>query len=191
MSKKIFNVSLKPVEVKDADQDQKPLLEKAQKENGMIPNMYKNMVNLPGLQETYDTGYDHFRKNSGFNSVEQEVILVTISIENSCGYCAAAHSYLADNVSGVPKEVTNAIREGKEIPDKKLKALSEFCQIMFQSRGNPSPEAAENFLNSGYTEKHILGIILALAVKTISNYSNHIFDTEIDQAFSSRKLETI
>lgn len=51
MSKKIFNVSLRPVEVKDADQDQKPLLEKAQKENGMIPNMYKNMVNLPGLQE--------------------------------------------------------------------------------------------------------------------------------------------
>lgn len=163
-------------------------MEKAQKENGMIPNMYKNMVNLPGLQDTYDTGYAHFRKNSSFSPVEQEVILVTISMENNCGYCAAAHGYLADNVSGVPKEVTNAIREGKEIPDKKLKALSEFCKIMSKSRGNPTPEEAAVFLDAGYTKKHILGIILALSVKTISNYSNHIFDTEIDQVFSSRKL---
>jgi uncharacterized peroxidase-related enzyme len=155
----------------------------------MIPNMYKNMVNSPGLMDTYATGYNHIRNNSNLTPVEQEVVFVTISMENSCGYCAAAHSFIADNMSKVPVEVTNAIREGKEIPDAKLKALSEFTKVMFESRGNPSASQVEDFKSAGYSEKHILDIILALAVKTLSNYSNHVFHTEIDEAFSGRKLE--
>lgn len=49
--------------------------------------------------ETYAIGYDHFRKNSGFSPVQQEVIFVTISVANGCEYCAAAHSFIADNMS--------------------------------------------------------------------------------------------
>ena len=92
-------------------------------------------------------------------------------------------------MSKTPEEVTNAIRDGKEIPDAKMKALSEFTEIMNESRGNPTPEQAEKFLDAGYEESHILGIILAQSVKTISNYSNHIFHTEIDEALAGRKLE--
>lgn len=190
MSNETYKIGLEPVEPENANEEQKEILDRAKKANGMIPNMYKNMVNLPGLQDTYDTGYNHFRKDSGFTPPEQEVVLLTISVDNSCGYCAAAHSYLADNVSKTPVEVTNAIREGKEIPDEKMRALSNFTKIMDESRGNPTPEQARAFLDAGYSEKHILGIILAQAVKTISNYSNHIFHTEIDEAFSGRKLET-
>lgn len=190
MSNETYKIGLEPLELQNANEEQKKILERAKKANGMIPNMYKNMVNLPGLQDTYDTGYKHFRKGSGFTSPEQEVVFLTLSVNNSCGYCTAAHSYLADNVSKTPVEVTNAIRDGKEIPDEKLGALSKFTKIMNESRGNPTPEQARAFLNAGYSEKHILGIVLAQAVKTISNYSNHIFHTEIDEAFSGRKLET-
>lgn len=191
MSKNTFHIGLKPVILENADEHQKPILEKAKKANGMIPNMYKNMVNVPGLQDTYDTGYAHFRKTGGFTPAEQEVVFLTSSIENSCKYCTAAHSYLADKVSKTPVEVTNAIREGKEIPDTKLRALSEFTKVMHETRGNPTPEQAQAFLEAGYTEKNILAIILAMAVKTISNYSNHIFHTEIDEAFSGRELESV
>ncbi len=38
------------------------------------------MVNLLGLQKTYDTGYHQFRKDSGFTPTEQEVVLLTIRI---------------------------------------------------------------------------------------------------------------
>lgn len=191
MSNKTYRIGLKSVEMDNADPKQQEILKRAKKANGMIPNMYKNMVNLPGLQDTYDTGYQHFRKDSGFTPAEQEVVFLTLSVDNSCGYCAAAHSYLADNVSNTPVEATDAIRDGKEIPDEKLKALSVFTKIMNESRGNPTPEQAKAFLAAGYSEKQILSIILAQAVKTISNYSNHIFHTEVDEAFSGRKLETV
>lgn len=189
MSNQTYKIGLKPVELENADEQQKEILENAKKANGMIPNMYKNMVNLPALQNTYDTGYNQFRKDSGFTSSEQEIVFLTISMENSCGYCTAAHSYLAENVSKTPKDVMEAIRAGKEIEDDKLKALHEFTRVMNESRGNPTPEQAKKFLDAGYSEKQILAIILAQAVKTISNYSNHIFHTEVDEAFAGSKLE--
>lgn len=189
MSNKTYKIGLKPVELENANKDQKEILEKAKKANGMIPNMYKNMVNLPALQNTYDTGYHQFREDSGFTPAEQEVVLLTISMANSCGYCTAAHSFLAENKSGTPKDVVEAIRKGKEVPNEKLNALHEFTQVMNESRGNPTPEEAKKFLNAGYSEKHILAIILAQAVKTISNYSNHIFHTEVDEAFAGHKLK--
>jgi len=60
---------------------------------------------------------------------------------------------------------------------------------MNETRRNPSPDEAKKFLHAGYSEKNILVIILAFTVKTISNYSNHIFHTEIDEAFAGYKLQ--
>jgi uncharacterized peroxidase-related enzyme len=182
-----FRTSLESVSLEKANEAQKPLLEKPLKEMGMIPNMYTNMVNSPGLMETYAVGYDRFRKNSGFSPVEQEVVFLTISTLNGCEYCTAAHSFIADNMSKVPTEVTEAIRNGEKIPDAKLQALSDFTKVMFEKRGYPAKEDAQAFLNEGFQEKQILEITLALAVKTLSNYANHIFQTPVDDTFSSRK----
>jgi len=181
-----FKISLSPVTLETANEQQKPLLEKSLKESGMIPNMYANMVNSPGVMDTYATGYARFRKESGFSPAEQEVVFVTLSVANGCEYCAAAHSYLADKVSNVPLEITNAIRDGREVPDAKLRALSEFTMAMFDTRGNPSVNDVQEFTAAGYSERQILDIILAMAVKTLSNYSNHIFQTPVDEVFSAR-----
>jgi uncharacterized peroxidase-related enzyme len=188
MSKHTYRLDTKPVELETANEEQKGILQNAKKANGMIPNMYKNMVNLPALQNTYDFGYNQFRKESGFSPAEQEVVLLTISIDNSCGYCTAAHSYIAENVSKTPQDVIKAIRNGTRIEDERLKALHEFTKVMNETRGNPSPDQAQKFLDAGYSEKQILAIILAQAVKTISNYSNHVFHTEVDKAFADHKL---
>jgi alkylhydroperoxidase family enzyme len=57
---------------------------------------------------------------------------------------------------------------------------------MLITRGRPSAHDLEQFLTAGYTELFVLEIILAIAVKTISNYSNHLFDTPLDEVFSHR-----
>lgn len=182
-----FKFSLTPVTLETAKGQQKPLLEQSLQDSGMIPNMYANMVNSPGLMDTYAIGYTHFRKESGFSPAEQEVVFVTLSVANGCEYCVAAHSFLADKVSKVPEEVTNAIRDGREIPDAKLKVLSEFTRVIFDTHGNPSVDDVQKFTAAGYPEKQILEIILATAVKTLSNYSNHIFQTPVDEVFSGRE----
>ncbi|WP_375058198.1 carboxymuconolactone decarboxylase family protein [Zobellella sp. DQSA1] len=93
------------------------------------------MVNSPALLETCLHGYNLFRTQSTLSPVEQEVVFLTIGRENGCHYCLAAHSTLAGKASGVPAEVTDAIRAGTALPDARLDALSEFTRIMLDSRG--------------------------------------------------------
>lgn len=182
-----YKISLKAISIDNAGDRAKALLEAAKRQAGMIPNMYKNMANLPALLETYGTGYNLFRKEGGFTPAEQEVIFLTISKENGCEYCMAAHSVVADMMSKVSVAVTDAIRNDEEIPDARLRVLSKFTSVMVLKRGRPSDEDVREFLMAEYSEEHILAIILAIAVKTISNYSNHIFHTEIDTVFKARE----
>jgi len=88
--------------------------------------------------------------------------------------------------SGLAADVTNAIRDGNPIADAKLAALAEFTRTLFHTRGLPTKAAVEAFLGAGYSERQILEIVLALAVKTLSNYANHLFHTPLDEMFSGR-----
>ena len=184
-----YKLSLATKTLENVDPKAKPVLENVKASMGMIPNMYADMANSPAMLQTYAQGYALFREGSGFSPAEQEVVFLIISRENECHYCMAAHSFVADNVSKVPPEVTNAIRDDQPITDIKLAALSVFSRTMFVTRGHPSKTDVASFLQVGYSEAHILSIILALAVKTISNYSNHVFDTSVDSAFAGRTWE--
>lgn len=161
-------------------------MEEALNKLGFIPNMYAVMANSPGLLDTYIHGYNLFRESSGFTPAEQEVVLLAISRENGCTYCVAAHSFLADQMSGVPAAVTDAIRAGTSIPDVKLAALHDFTRTLVRSRGLPSNADVQAFLAAGFSERHILEIVLAIAVKTLSNYANHLFHTPLDGLFAGR-----
>ena len=160
-------------------------LKEAQERLGFLPNMYANMANSPGVLETYLGGYDRFRSESGFSPSEQEVVFLTISRFNGCTYCMAAHSMIAEKMSKVPGDVLKALRAGTTLPDPHLQALAEFTHVMLASWGKPTPRDLQQFLSAGFSERAVLEIILAIAVKTLSNYSNHVFHTQTDPAFAS------
>lgn len=180
-------ITLAPQTLENASAGAKPILEKALAQVGFIPNMYARMVNSPGLLDTYLHGYAVFRNQSGFSSQEQEVVFLSISRENGCEYCVSAHSFLADMKSGVPAEVTNAIRNDVPIPDTKLQALASFTRTLVAARGLPTKADVAPFLAAGYEERHILEIVLAISVKTLSNYANHLFHTPLDPMFEGRR----
>lgn len=144
------------------------------------------MANSPGLLDTYVHGYERFRALSGFTPAEQEVVLLAVSRENGCTYCVAAHSFIADRMSGVPAAVTDAIRDGRPIPDARLAALHDFTRTMVAKRGLPDKADVSAFLAAGYSERQILEVVLAIAVKTLSNYANHLFHTPVDGMFAGR-----
>lgn len=168
-----------------AEGNGRKLLEQAKAQSGFVPNMYAGIVNSPGLLETYLLGYERFRKESGFTPVEQEVVLLTISRFHGCTYCMAAHSMIAAKMSKVPQDVLEALRSGGSLPDEKLEALSRFTAVMLEQRGRPGTGDVEAFERAGYTARQVLEIILAIGVKTISNYSNHVLHTEVDAPFQS------
>ncbi len=177
---------LEPRTIENAAPIAAETLKKTKKAMGVVPNMYAGMAINPSLLDSYAYTYNSFRTLAGFSPVEQEVILLSIAVENECDYCVAAHSFVGDKMSGVPTEITDAIRDKKPVPDKKLAALSTFAKIMTSTRGKASQEEIDEFLDAGYAPEQILGVITGIGVKTFSNYFNHINHTEVDDMFASR-----
>lgn len=182
-----YQMTLPLVSLDNASPQARPVLERAQRAIGFIPNMYAGMAHSPGLLETYLDGYERFRKDSGFTAAEQEVVFLAISVGNGCEYCVAAHSMLAEQVSKVPPAVLEALRSGTAVPDAKLGALARFTETLRSTRGLPSQADVASFLAAGYQERHVLEIVLALAVKTLSNYANHLFHTPLDAPFAKHE----
>lgn len=181
-----YKLKLTALDGSEADSLAAGHLRDAQARLGFVPNMYGVMANSPGLFDTYVHGYERFRALSGFTPAEQEVVLLAVSRENGCTYCVAAHSFIADRMSGVPEAVTDAIRDGQPIPDARLAALHDFTCAMVAKRGLPDKADVDAFLAAGYCERQILEIVLAIAVKTLSNYANHLFHTPVDAVFACR-----
>jgi uncharacterized peroxidase-related enzyme len=169
----------------DAPEGSRAILESTKAQLGMLPNLYAEMAHSPGLLNIYRAGYDAFRNGSGFDKTEQEVVLLAISRFHKCAYCVAVHSVVADR-NKVPTEITDAIRMGQAIPDAKLQALNSFTTAMLSTRGRPLAQDLQQFITAGYSEGQVLEIILAIAVKTISNYTNHVFNTPLDAGFLRR-----
>lgn len=181
--------SLKPVDPAHAEGAQKQILDKAKAQVGFIPNMYANMANAPAVLDTYLHGYGLFRSESGFTPPEQEVVFLAASAANGCNYCTAAHSMIADKVSKVPPDTLEAIRAGQPIPDARLAALHRLATEMVRTHGRPSAQTVQDFLAAGFDERKLLYVVLALAVKTLSNFSNHAFATEVDERFAAYRVQ--
>ena len=136
------------LETANAPVASREILEATKAKMGMVLNMYAVMANVPGALATYTFGYGEFRRDSGFDAAEQEVVLLTISRFNDCAYCVAAHSVVADS-NKVDPAVADAVRDGKPVPDAKLQTLGEFTPSLLTTRGRP---ATEDLLAAGYTE---------------------------------------
>lgn len=155
---------------------------------GFVPNMYAAMANLPAVLENYIASYAAFRETAGFTPAEQETVFLSISKANGCHYCIAAHAMLADTMSDVPKDALDALRKGDTPADIRLGALSEFTRRMTLLRGAVEKDDVDRFLASGFTNQHVFGVILAIACKTFSNYTNHLVGTEVDPAMAGYAL---
>ncbi|KIC47620.1 hypothetical protein RA28_05590 [Ruegeria sp. ANG-S4] len=164
------------------------ILAGARDQLGFVPNMYAAMANLPAVLKQYSASYAAFRETAGFTPAEQETVFLTISQANDCHYCTAAHSMLADVMSGVPKDALEALRKGDTPADDRLGALSEFTRRMTLLRGSVGKGDVDRFLAAGFTNQHVFGVILAIACKTFSNYTNHLVGTEVDAAMSAYAL---
>ncbi|MBK7595285.1 MAG: carboxymuconolactone decarboxylase family protein [Gemmatimonadetes bacterium] len=163
----------------------KEVLAAAQKARGFVPNLYAVMADAPALLKAYLRVGELFDETS-FSPTERQIVLLTVSYENSCEYCMAAHSAIA-GMQKVPGDVVQAIREGTPITDPKLQALHSFTRSVVASPGRPTDAQAASFLRAGYSRSQILEVVLGVAMKTLSNYTNHLADTPLDDAFAKQR----
>ena len=159
------------------------ILEGVKKKYGFIPNLMKAFSASPAVLEAYLTISTLVSKTS-FSEQEQHAAALIISAELNCNYCLAAHGTIGQSV-GLDKDVIVALQTGAEINDSRLEALRTLLLSVVETRGYPEAEAIETFKAAGYNDTHLAEAVLLVTWKTLSNYTNHLYDTPIDDAFAA------
>jgi uncharacterized peroxidase-related enzyme len=173
-----------PVGVDTAPEKSRPLLEKIQESFKFIPNLYGVFANSPVMLEGYLGLEGAFEKGS-LSAVERSIVLLAVSVENSCKYCTAAHSTVLKAFLHVPAEIVSAVRSNLPLPDPKLNSLVVLTREIVSKRGHLEAQTIEDFLASGYRKDQIQEVLIGVALKTMSNYLDHISPTELDEAFQA------
>lgn len=159
----------------------KPFIDQAQKQFGMVPNLIGLLAESPVAIETYLTLSELFTKSS-FSPTERNLVWLTINYENDCHYCMAAHTAIA-NSEKVDQGIIDAIRSGAAIDDPRLQALRLFTSRVVANRGWIDTEEVDEFLAAGYTKENVFEVLVGIAHKVLSNYSNHLAETPVDAPF--------
>lgn len=165
-----------------APEASKAMLAQSKKANGMIPGLHGVMAEAPSLLEAYRTLGDLFVKSS-FNKDELTVIWQAVNVEHNCTYCVPAHSAIAKSM-GVDDAITTALRDQSPLPNARLEALRDFTLSVVRERGQVNEQVIQAFLDAGFTQQQVLEAVLGVAMKVMSNYTNHLVQTPVDAAFS-------
>ena len=168
-----------------APEEAKVYLQNTRQSFGMIPNLERTMAGLPELLSIYSAAWDAFPKTP-LNAVEQQVVYQVINYENECNYCVPWHTLLSKQ-AGMPDDISQALRDGAKLEDEKLQALATFTRNMLYSRGHISQSQLDEFFAAGYQEPHALAVVLGIAIKTMSNFTNSIAQTPLDKEVSNYK----
>jgi alkylhydroperoxidase family enzyme len=82
--------------------------------------------------------------------------------------------------------VLAALRDQRPLSDKKLDALRTLVLSVLRHRGWVPEGELEQAAEAGYTQRHVLDVLTIVALKTLSNYVNHIAHTPLDPQFASQ-----
>lgn len=158
--------------------DAGPVLEQVGKDLGYVPALLAQMAESPPVLEAYRTLSGIFRK-SGLSPLEQQIVLLTVSAENISHYCTPAHALRARDAS-LDEASIEAIRNGNPLADTRREALRTLTVQMVRKHGRVTDSDLEAFVTAGFSRANILEIILAVGLKTLSNYVAFVAQTPLD-----------
>ena len=164
-----------------APEASKELMDKANKAYGLIPSMHRVMAESPQILEAYINLYNLFSQCS-LSKEQRHVVWLTVSVYHDCHYCVPAHCQIA-LMDGIDKKIIDAIRKDEAIDDKKLEALRQYTNSVVFNRGKVAMEESKTMINLGFSKQNLLDINLGIAHKVLSNYTNFLVNTPIDEPF--------
>ena len=176
--------TLQPQTLESAPQASKALLAGIQQSYGFVPNLMATFANSPAVLEGY-LAMDQAWAKGTLTPSDRQLILLAVSVENSCGYCTAAHSTILKGMMGADPKIVQAIRSRVSIGDAKKDTLIAVVRELVSERGHISESTQKRFLDQGYTPVQLMEVLIGLALKTVSNFLNHLNPVQLDPQFSS------
>ena len=155
-----------------------------QKRYGFLPNLYRVFANAPIALDAYLAVAEIFQRGT-LTATERNIVLLAASRENGCHYCVAVHSTVADKQKD-DRKMTEALRTGAPIDDRRLEALRRLTTALVRDRGYADTEVRD-FVEAGFQPAQVLEVLVGITLKTLSNYTNHLAETPLDPVFVTRE----
>ena len=163
-------------------------LESTAKKYGFVPHLYGVLAESPTAVQAY-AGINEALEQSALSPVEQQVVALTVSTTNDCAYCVGAHSTVAQMIH-MPEQILAELRDQRDLSDTKLNALRLLVVSVLHHRGWVPEEDLNQFAAAGYAERQLLDVLTIVALKTLSNYVNHIAHTPLDVQFAAQSWKS-
>ena len=164
--------------IETAPEASRDALAQVNKKFGRVPNFFGITAESPAATNAYISLSNIFQ-TTALTPAEQQIVILTASVENRCDYCVAAHSRGA-KMAGVSEDAINAIKAKTPLKDAKTEALRRLVSQIVDKRGWLSDADVQAFLNQGYSRSQLLDVMVGVSMKTLSNYINHLTGPPIE-----------
>jgi uncharacterized peroxidase-related enzyme len=168
---------INPVTESNTPARSKPLIEGVRKGLGLVPNIMATMAHSPAALQAY-LGFGQALGGGKLSGALREQIAVAVAGENSCGYCASAHTALGKKSGVQADELARNLRG--ESADPRTQAALDFARTVVIKRGHIADADLSAVRQAGYGDDEVIEIIAVVAINIFTNYFNHIADTAID-----------
>ena len=168
---KNFNVPTR-AEVAPANQE---IFDNLNKSLGFVPNLYAAFAHSSNALGRY---LAYQQAKTSLNNREKEVVNLIVSQVNECVYCQSAHTVIG-KMNGFTDEQLLDLRRGSS-SDAKLNALVQLAGDITKHHGNANEKLVDAFFAQGYTNEHLVDMILLVSEKTAMNYLHNLTKIPID-----------
>ncbi|WP_372799397.1 carboxymuconolactone decarboxylase family protein [Litorivivens sp.] len=166
-----------PVDAEVCSADQRTLFETVEEKMGSVPNVLKTLGHSTAALDAY-LKLSAAQEKSAFTAAERELLSLAISAENSCKYCVSAHSAIASQLK-LSEEQIKAAMSGRA-GDVRMEAALRLAKTLAAERGWVGDDALQSARKAGLKDGEVMDIVLAVTANTLTNYANHLADTDID-----------
>lgn len=173
--------NLRPLAIETSPEGSRVNLKTVQLKNGFIPNLMATFGNSPAVLDGYLLLESAWEKCS-LTAIERQVIQLTASVENKCMYCVALHTLTLKRM-GFDVRMIKAIRQSEQVGEARLDALVDLTRELVAGRGFVAVRTKQRFMAAGYSEVGVMEVLVGVALKTISNYLDHLAPMSIDAVF--------
>lgn len=151
------------------------IFDQLEKGLGFVPNLYATIAHS-------DHGLKRFlnyqNAKSAFNNKEKEAINLVVSQVNECQYCLSAHTVLGKMNGFSDEDLIDIRKRGSK--HEKLNALVALAANITEKRGVADEALVEAFFDHGYTNEHLVDLVLQVSDKTAMNYLHNLTNIDID-----------
>ncbi|MBW8791117.1 MULTISPECIES: carboxymuconolactone decarboxylase family protein [Rhizobium] len=144
---------------------------------GFTPNMMAAFAQSPIAFNAWATLLGSLSKTLDVRT--RDSIGLAVSEVNGCNYCLTVHSFTAEHMAKLPADDIILARRG-HAKDPKRDAAVQFARNVIETRGNVSDAHLKEVRDVGYTDANIIEIIALVAMYSLTNFFNNVFDPEKD-----------